>query len=122
MATHKLGDFVGRAYERLRGLATGFERQGNAAASRVLAALRTPALPPPVARLPLEYPDDPVADVPLSIAVAEALRLGKAGDVLAEAERYDLADRVTTDANEVRDAVGRQDGSRGPGGQPVLSS
>jgi hypothetical protein len=118
MATHTLGEFVRNAYERLKGLAAEFGRQGNEEASGVLAALRSPALPPRVRELPVEYPEEAVEDVPVRIAVAEAARLAKAGDVLVEAGRYELADRVTTDANEIQDAVGSRDETTGRVGQP----
>jgi hypothetical protein len=117
MATHTLGEFVRNAYERLNGLAAEFGRQGNEEASGVLAALRSPALPMRVRELPLEYPEETDEDVPVRIAVAEAARLAQAGDVLVEAGRYKLADRVTTDANEVRDAVGGRNETTGRVGQ-----
>jgi hypothetical protein len=118
MATHTLGEFVRNAYEKLQGLAADFGRQGNEEASGILAALRRPALPMRVRELLVEYPQETGEAVAARIAVGQTARLAKAGDVLVEAGRYKLADRVTTDANEVRDAVGRRDQTTGLVGQP----
>jgi hypothetical protein len=111
MATYNLGDLVRQAYETLRGLAAEFDRPGAERAYGVLSSLQAPAVPGSAVGLTLQFPHGPgdddafSEDKAVNAAMVEATKLERAADVLANAEQYDLVDRITVDARAVKDAV-----------------
>ena len=105
MQHHKLGPFVQTAYQKLKGLAGEFRRQGNDETSALLAALQAPELPEAVVNMPVDYAQEPGVTEAFSPAVTEATKLEHAADILADAGHYDLSEKLARDATAVKEAT-----------------